>query len=69
MTENERQFTKESFRKISKKRPHGSLKSETTDSLVDELMEREGVRTIILPPYQDVAIRESGPAKILIVTD
>lgn len=47
----------------------GSTKSATTASLVDELMEREGVRTVILPPYQCVTICESGPAKILIVTD
>ena len=47
----------------------GSPKSVTAASLVDELMEREGVRTVILQPYQDATISESGPATILSVTD
>ena len=40
-----------------------------TCHIVDELKEREGVRTIIAEPYETASVSAEGPAIILVVTD
>lgn len=54
------------------------LKSVATCDLVEELMTREGVKSIVVEPYDEYlidaiscedAIEDTGPATILIVTD
>ena len=45
------------------------LKNNTTEELVTELRKREGVETTVADPYQDVEVKASGPAIILVVTD
>lgn len=40
-----------------------------TRDLVEELKKREGVKTTIAEPYQDVRIEVNGPAIVLVVID
>lgn len=40
-----------------------------TCELVDELRKREGVKTHIAEPYQDVTVSINGPAVVLVVID
>lgn len=40
-----------------------------TCDLVKELQKREGVKTIIAEPYQDVDVKVNGPAIVLVVID
>lgn len=40
-----------------------------TKDLVEELLKRDGVEQTIAEPYQDVIIKQNGPAIILVVTD
>ncbi len=40
-----------------------------TRDLVEELKKREGVKTTIAEPYQDVQIEVNGPAIVLVVVD
>ena len=40
-----------------------------TAALVQELSRREGVKTTIAAPYQDVEIKVNGPAIVLVVID
>lgn len=69
MLESERQLIKEPFLKDAEKHHHGSLKLVATADLVAELREREGVKMVMLLPYQDYVVSETGPAIILVVTD
>lgn len=41
----------------------------STNDLVEELIQREGVDTIEVNPYEDKTISVNGPATILIVYD
>lgn len=45
------------------------LSKVTTKALVEELQNREGVKTTIAKPYQDVRIKTSGPAIVMVVID
>lgn len=45
------------------------LKEFKTSELVEELKERDGVKTIYAEPYQDTEIVVNGPACVFIVTD
>ena len=45
------------------------LKDIPTCELVEELMKREGVNTIILDPYQTKKIKVEGPMIVLKVID
>ena len=40
-----------------------------TRDLVEELQRRNGVKTEIAEPYQDVGVKVSGPAIVLVVID
>lgn len=40
-----------------------------TRDLVEELQRRNGVKTEIAEPYQDVEVKVSGPAIVLVVID
>lgn len=40
-----------------------------TESLVQELQGREGVKTTIAAPYEDVSVQANGPAIVIVVTD
>lgn len=44
-------------------------RSVPTAELVNELRRREGVKTTVAEPYQDVNIKVNGPAVVLVVTD
>ena len=46
-----------------------NLNQVPTKDLVEELLKREGVEQTIAEPYQDVVIKQNGPAIILVVTD
>lgn len=46
-----------------------NLNQVPTKDLLEELLKREGVKQIIAEPYQDVVIKQNGPAIILVVTD
>jgi hypothetical protein len=43
--------------------------SVSTSDLVKILQEREGVKTKIAEPYQDLQITVNGPAVVLVITD
>ena len=45
------------------------MKDRKTNELIEELKKRDGVKTIIADPYEDVGISVNGPAIILVVTD
>lgn len=45
------------------------VKEFSTKELVDELKEREGVKTIIAEPYEKKTVDLEGPAIVLVVTD
>ena len=45
------------------------IKNIPTKELVEELIKREGVEETIAEPYQDVVIKVSGPARVLVITD
>lgn len=40
-----------------------------TKELVEEISKREGVKTIIAEPYQDVEVKVNGPAIVLVIED
>lgn len=40
-----------------------------TKDLVSELQRREGIESTIAEPYQDVEVKASGPAIVLVVMD
>lgn len=46
-----------------------NLNQVPTKDLVEELLKREGAEQTIAEPYQDVIIKQNGPAIILVVTD
>lgn len=46
-----------------------SLHNVPTCELVDELKRREGVKTTIAEPYQDISVQVNGPAIVLVVID
>ena len=46
-----------------------NLNQVPTKDLVEELLKRDGVEQTIAEPYQDVVIKQNGPAIILVVTD
>lgn len=45
------------------------LKGIPTNQLVEELVDRDGVEKIVLPPYQKSKFEAEGPAVVLMVTD
>ncbi|MBE6877337.1 MAG: BC1881 family protein [Ruminococcus sp.] len=45
------------------------LKEIPTYQLVEELKNREAVKTIIVEPYEDFTVNVNGSAVVLIVTD
>lgn len=55
------------------------LKSVSTKDLVEELIKREGVKEVVVKPYEDISLEveyekydlpiEGGPARILVVFD
>ena len=47
----------------------GSLGDYATRELVEELKQREGVKTVTAEAYQAVTVTENGPAIILVVAD
>lgn len=46
-----------------------NLKNIPTKQLVQELVDRDGVEKVVLPPYEISKIKVEGPAIVLIVTD
>ena len=45
------------------------LKEVSTEELVSELFNREGVKGIIAEPYQQLNLPVNGPAIVLVVVD
>ena len=45
------------------------LKNIPTNQLVEELVNRDGVEEVVLPPYEKSEIEVDGPVIVLMVTD
>lgn len=45
------------------------ISNATTSALVEELKQREAVKTHIVEPYADLEIKVNGPAVVLVITD
>lgn len=45
------------------------LENYKTCELVEELKMREGVKTHVAEPYEDVSVRVNGPAIVFVVID
>ena len=47
----------------------GTIKSNSTAALVEELARREGVKKITVEPYRNEVIMVNGPVVILVIED
>ena len=46
-----------------------NLQNVPTKFLVEELMQREGIETKIVPPYEPLNLADAGPCVVLVVRD
>lgn len=46
-----------------------NIKNATTAALVNELINREGVKVTTVEPYIDYAVNVNGPAVVLVIID